>query len=138
MTWQDLDKAFLTQTFNKCLATPENLARKASALRFKIGDAVECHTAGGVWSAGTVVAVLVRAERLPEGTVAPYQVQLEGGGGVLVPSDDSSVVRRPYEEEYEEYDDDDDEEEEEEEEEEEGGDSEQEDEGQQDLKRPRM
>ena len=58
-------------TFNNCLATPENLTRKASTLRFKPGDAVECRTTGfdaeegERWAAGTVVEAPRRAESAP-------------------------------------------------------------------------
>ena len=111
-TGRDLDAAALAAGFNACLTTPENLARKAAALRFAIGDEVECHELRcGVehnvshgraeWAAGTVVALLYRDAGMPPGTVAPYQVRLaadrlEGVRDrlIFVPADHDSIVRR--------------------------------------------
>lgn len=37
-----LDAKEFAAGFNSCLATPENYARKAAALRFAVGDPIEC------------------------------------------------------------------------------------------------
>ena len=63
---QNLDGEFLAGMFNKCLATPENLRRKASALRFALGATVACRTVGGAWAAGTVKGQLVRDAETPQ------------------------------------------------------------------------
>jgi len=93
-----LDEQFLASTFNNCLATPENLTRKASTLRFKPGDAVECRTTGfdaeegERWAAGTVVEVLHRADDMAPGEVAPYRVRLEDGSELTVLTDEGSEI----------------------------------------------
>ena len=52
---RNLDPQALAARFNACLATPENLKRKADALRFRVGQRVECNF-GATWAPGTVVA----------------------------------------------------------------------------------
>ena len=112
-----LDETFLASTFNKCLATPENLQRKASTFRFQVGDEVECHVGNGVWAAGSVVALLIREDYMPDGYSAPYQVRIADVPSdrlILVRSDDEEHIRSAYEyeeeeeegEEYDDYDDD--------------------------------
>ena len=82
--------------FNKCLATPENLRRKASALRFALGAAVECRHGRPAWLSGTVVGQLVRDDDTPQGLVAPYQVQLDDDRVIVVRKDCSSVIRSAH------------------------------------------
>ncbi|EOD05550.1 hypothetical protein EMIHUDRAFT_461078 [Emiliania huxleyi CCMP1516] len=100
--------SLVASTFNNCLATPENLTRKASTLRFKPGDAVECRTTGfdaeegERWAAGTVVEaprraesappVLHRADDMAPGEVAPYRVRLEDGSELTVLTDEGSEI----------------------------------------------
>ena len=67
--------------------------RKADALRFVVGDKVECRIGNG-WSPGTVVALLYRDDNMAPGMVAPYQIQLEGSGNLIfAPADDDRCVR---------------------------------------------
>lgn len=88
-----LDEKFLVSTFNKCLATPENLQRKASTLRYTLGDEVECRRGDGVWYAGVVVGLLIRNAAMADGVVAPYQVKLDNGSVILMSKDCDSVIR---------------------------------------------
>ena len=74
---KSLDAKELAAGFNDCLATPELRRLKLEALRFGVGDAVECKTAPGVWSAGKVVALMYRDDEMPPGLVAPYQIRLD-------------------------------------------------------------
>ena len=48
--------------FADCLATPENLDKKLKALRFKVGDRVQCHMGNEEWQSGTIVQLLWRSE----------------------------------------------------------------------------
>ena len=66
---KNLDAQALAQSFNRCLATPENLQRKLNALRFAVGDEVECKTGCHEWSAGKVVGLMYRDEQMPQGMV---------------------------------------------------------------------
>ena len=66
---KNLDAQALAQSFNRCLATPENLQRKLNALRFAVGDEVECKTGCHEWSAGKVVGLMYRDEQMPHGMV---------------------------------------------------------------------
>merc|ERR1719353_46248 len=62
-------------------------------LRFKMGDAVECRTSAG-WAKGKVVALMYRDEFMPEGVIAPYQVQLDAGDLIYAPADDNQLIRK--------------------------------------------
>merc|ERR1712070_1338254 len=74
---KNLNKEELQARFDACKATPEMLQKKVAALRFKIGDKVECNTGGG-WEAGEIVDHLYRDDGMPPGMVAPYQVMVAG------------------------------------------------------------
>ena len=90
---KNLDPAELTQGFNECLDTPERRAEAVRALRFKVGDAVECGMADE-WARGVVVKTMYRDDEMPPGVVAPYQVKLDRDGELVwAPSDDEYVVR---------------------------------------------
>ena len=73
----ELDAQALAHSFNRCLATPENLQRKLDALRFAVGDEVECKT-GGHWSKGKVVAI--------DHGVTTSHVKIDIGGGSIITS----------------------------------------------------
>ena len=98
---KNLDGAALAASFNDCRATPESLQAKAEALRFALGDEVECKTGADEWSAGEVVALMYRADEMLPGLVAPYKVRLDDEGGhghaegrcVWVPADDEELIR---------------------------------------------
>ena len=63
------------------------------SLRFAVGDTVVCRTGHHSWEKGSIVALRYRDESMPEGMVAPYQVQL-ARGLIYVPLDKDEVVRR--------------------------------------------
>ena len=89
---KNLNEKALVDAFNACLATPENMKKKAAALRFAIGDEVECML--GAWHRGTVVALVYRDDAMPEGMVAPYQIRLEHNDELIwAPADNECVVR---------------------------------------------
>ena len=90
---KNLDQAALVERFNACLATPESMQKKCEALRFGIGDKVECNT--GEWSSGTVVGLMYRDDRMPPGMVAPYQIELDNdeAGLIWAPKDHKCVIR---------------------------------------------
>jgi hypothetical protein len=82
----------------ECLATPELEQKRLEALRFKIGDRVECKTGAREWSKGTITQRMFRDDELLPGEVAPYRVELDvegsdGCGFVLAPADDNEVIR---------------------------------------------
>ncbi len=78
-----------------------------AALRFKVGDAVECRIGATHWATGTIVAHFYREESWPESQWAPYQVKLDeidaeaadalslASSGELVwsPADTDDVIR---------------------------------------------
>jgi hypothetical protein len=95
---KNLDGADLRAGFSECLATPENLEKKLKALRFKVGDRVECNMSGGSWTAGEVVQLLWRDEEMEQGQVCPYKVQLDDGYGITwAPFDEDDTIRKPAE-----------------------------------------
>ena len=89
---KNLDHEELKRGFAKCVLTPELEARKLAALRFDMGDPVECYTTDG-WVAGVVVARMFRDDFMPPGLVAPYQVELNDGTFVWAPEDDDDFIR---------------------------------------------
>lgn len=91
---KNLDATELKKSFQACLFTPELEKKKLEALRFKIGDSVECNTAGG-WSRGKIVDVMYREDFMPPGQIAPYQVKLDSGSLIYAPADDDQLIRIP-------------------------------------------
>ena len=91
-----LDANELAASFNRCLASPANLARREAALRFQVGDAIKCVVDDGTWEGGTVVSRLYRCEDMPPGVLAAYEIQLDeddpGDTTYCVP-DDERVIR---------------------------------------------
>jgi len=86
-------RAALKAAFAACAYTPELANKKLKALRFGIGDTVECKTGQG-WTKGSVVAHMYRDEVMPPGMVAPYQVQLDGGDLIYAPEDTNELIRK--------------------------------------------
>jgi len=91
---KNLDKASLRASFDKCVASAENLEKMKAALRFKVGDRVECNMTGGKREAGTVTELLWRDEDMAEGQVCPYKVKLDNGGVTWAPYDEDDCVRK--------------------------------------------
>ena len=101
---KNLDGAALACGFDACIATPENLRAKAAALRFAVGDVVECSTARAGTAAPSSTSCFaticprassrriacrsmararlgVRGRRLRHRAARPLGVAGEGGGG---------------------------------------------------------
>lgn len=74
---KNLDAVELTKGFDACLVTPESMKTKIDALRFAVGDEVVCKTDVAEWTRGKVVALMYRDDQMPQGVLAPYQVQLD-------------------------------------------------------------
>ena len=75
---KNLDAKELAASFNSCLATDENMERRAKALRFAVGDAIECIVDDPkLWMSGTVVSLLYRDDEMPPGVLASYEIQLD-------------------------------------------------------------
>jgi len=91
---KNLDHDELKKGFSACLVTPEVLEKKLKALRFGMGDAVQCNTGAGTWSTGKVVKLMYRDDFMPPGIVAPYQIQLASGDLIYAPSDEDEVIRK--------------------------------------------
>jgi len=92
---RNLDAAALRAGFDACLATAENDEKKKQALRFKVGDRVECNMSGGEWQGGTVRELMWRDDDMEQGQVCPYKVDLDDGGGITwAPFDDNDTIRK--------------------------------------------
>ena len=79
-----------------------------AALRFRIGDRVECRLNQDTWARGHVVAHFYRESKWPLTRYAPYQIQLDtiaGAGGdptllmssgalIYAPEDDDACIRK--------------------------------------------
>ena len=91
---KNLDGAALRAKFNQCLATPENLEKKLKALRFKVGDRVECHMGGGDYLAGEITELMYRSDEMEQGQVCPYKIKLDKGGITWAPADDDEIIRK--------------------------------------------
>ena len=72
-----LDPAFHSGGHNAVWAPADIDECIRAALRFQLGDAVECCIGDGVWARGKVAAHFYREPTWPDGQYAPYQVQLE-------------------------------------------------------------
>ena len=73
------------------LFTPLLLAQPPTALRFAVGDRVQCHVDNDAWEPGTVV----RLHHEHEGRVVPFVVELDMGDTVIAPIDDDRYIRAP-------------------------------------------
>jgi G3E family GTPase len=91
---KNLDAAALRKAFADCLATPENFEKQLAALRFKVGDRVECNMGEGERMAGTVTQLMYRSEEMEQGQVCPYTVKLDQGFDTWAPADEDAVIRR--------------------------------------------
>jgi len=93
---KNLDGAELRASFMACVSNEENTKKKQAALRFKIGDAVQCKTGPGKadWSKGKIVQLQYRDDQMPPGMVAPYQVQLQGGDLIYAPDDVDEIIKK--------------------------------------------
>lgn len=67
------------------------LAQPQTALRFNVGDRVQCHVENDAWEPGTVFKL--RHEH--GGHVVPYVVELDMGDTVIAPVDDDRYIRAP-------------------------------------------
>ena len=78
-------------------ATDRLPAISSAALRFEIGQTVECRMGTEEWARGKVVGLYYREDDWPEGQKAPYQVLLEGDGlvgrTIWAPSDSDECIR---------------------------------------------
>jgi len=90
---KNLDHEALKAAFMACISTPEAREKKLKALRFGIGDKVQCNTGGG-WAKGTVVKLMYREDDMPPGMVAPYQVQLDDGNLIYAPADEDTLIKK--------------------------------------------
>ena len=95
---KNLDADQLRAEFVACLATPELEAKRLAALRFQIGDEVQCllgpeQAETPTWKQGKVVSRMYREEGLAG--VAPYRVQLDDGTFVIAPLDMDMCIRTP-------------------------------------------
>ena len=67
--------------------------RTSAALRFAVGDEVECNT-GDAWEPGEIAGFLYHDEYMPSGLVAPYQIRLKSDGGLIwAPVDVDQCIR---------------------------------------------
>ena len=89
---KNLDEDDIKQRFKKCLASGEKDAARRQALRFSVGDRVEC-AVNNCWAPGTVIAHMYRDDGMPPGLLAPYQVKIDGGAAVYVPADSVHLIR---------------------------------------------
>ena len=96
---KNLDPKALNKSFDDCIDTPQLREERLNALRFKVGDVVECcmgEEDSDEWALGEIVALMCRDDGMPPGVVAPYQVKLEADGECInLLEDDESAVRKP-------------------------------------------
>lgn len=90
---KNLDNEEIKKSFAACVATPELLEKQLKALRFKVGDRVECRTGEDGWQTGKVVQLMYRDEYMQPGMVAPYQVKLDSGSLIFAPMDEDRLIR---------------------------------------------
>jgi len=102
---KNLEPAELNASFNACLDSPALRVERLAALRFGVGDAVECNLEQDAvecnlgqwgWASGQVSALLVHDDdAMMPGELAPYQVRLDQTGeAFFAPTDDETIVRK--------------------------------------------
>eukprot|EP00636_Phaeomonas_parva_P008857 CAMPEP_0118868464 /NCGR_PEP_ID=MMETSP1163-20130328/11942_1 /TAXON_ID=124430 /ORGANISM="Phaeomonas parva, Strain CCMP2877" /LENGTH=414 /DNA_ID=CAMNT_0006803145 /DNA_START=64 /DNA_END=1308 /DNA_ORIENTATION=- len=89
---RNLDHEELRNFFEACVSTPALQQKKVDALRFKIGDRVQCNTSNG-WVPGVVKKLMYREANMPPGMCVPYQVRLDSGAMVFAPEDADMCIR---------------------------------------------
>jgi hypothetical protein len=65
-------------------------------LRFNLGQRVECRIGPDPvtgWSTGTIIELWYRDEDWPEGSYAPYKIELDDGRAIFAPGDIDQVIR---------------------------------------------
>jgi hypothetical protein len=77
---RDLDPAALNAGFNSCLDTPQSRETRRKALRFAVGDTVQCKNSDGVWARAEVKELMYRDSGMSPGLVAPYRVKFLNAG----------------------------------------------------------
>ena len=94
---KNLDAATLNAGFSGCLDTPQSREARRKALRFAVGDVVQCKAGGGgPWVRCEVVELMYRDASMSPGLVAPYRVRRVKGGELQhVEYDDDEYVRKP-------------------------------------------
>ena len=93
---RNLDPAELNASFSACLDTPASREARRAALRFGVGETVECDVGADQWAVGEIVALMYRDASMSPGLVAPYRVRLANGGRLIaVEYDEEECVRRP-------------------------------------------
>ena len=91
---KSIDPDELNKAFNACIVTPEMQKERMAALRFGVGDIVQCNMGGGEWAEAEVVALMYRDAGMPPGQTAPYQLKLlKDGALIAAPLDDDRVCR---------------------------------------------
>lgn len=70
------------------------LLARTAALRFEVGDRVECHLGEQKWETGRVSQLHVDQEDENSQYVAPYLIRLDSGDEVVAPRDDDRFIRR--------------------------------------------
>lgn len=63
------------------------------ALRFVIGQKVECRVGGDEWAPGTVAELWYREQNWPAGSFAPYKILLDDGRDIFAPADMDQIIR---------------------------------------------
>jgi len=63
------------------------------SVRFQVGTGVECRVGPTEWAAGTVTQLWYREQTWPEGSWAPYRVELEDGREIFAPGDIDLIIR---------------------------------------------
>ena len=67
-----------------------------AALRFKVGDRVECHSDDGSWNAGVIVGLHYHEPKFGEGVTVPYQIKLDAEDRLIfVTRDSDDAIRWP-------------------------------------------
>ncbi|KAL3917499.1 MAG: hypothetical protein SGPRY_006381 [Prymnesium sp.] len=90
---KNLQDSALAERFNGCIATSKVYDERAASLRFSVNDKVKCNV-GKKWIKGKVVQLMYRDDNMPQGLIAPYQVELEDGSLIWAPSDVDCVIRK--------------------------------------------
>lgn len=92
----DLAKEYNHSSAADIIETAITISKDPPALRFSVGERIECRLSEDEWLPGTIVQCWYRESHWPSHSYAPYEVQLDDGRLIFAPTDLPGVVRHPY------------------------------------------
>jgi len=89
------DMGFTGETMLKRMQASQGYGQVPGlALRFKVGDRVECRVSQTVWAPGKVITLWYHNPSWQPNQMVPYQIELDTGKQIIAPKDSFEVIRK--------------------------------------------